>query len=261
MLRAIWQYRHFLSSSIYRELAAQFVRSKLGGLWLILHPLAQVAIYALILSQVLSARLPELSNQYAYAIYLTAGLLAWNLFAEILNRTVNVFVSNGHLMKQVHFPRVTLPAIVLGSCGLNNLLLLLAILSIFLVLGHEFTLALLWLPILMLLVASLAIGLGLILGILNVFIRDIGQVTPVVLQIMFWLTPIVYPISILPAHYLPWLSLSPMYHITLAYQKVLVYGQAPQWADLQGAVIMAIVCATIGLFLFRRASPELVDAL
>jgi len=261
MLNAIWRYRFFLFSSIYRELAAQFIRSKLGGLWLILHPLAQVAIYALILSQVLSARLPELSNQYAYAIYLTAGLLAWNLFSEILVKSVNVFVSNGHLMKQVNFPRVTLPAIVVGSCIVNNLLLLFAVLAIFVVLGHGFTLALLWIPILMALVACLALGLGLILGVLNVFVRDIGQVVPVVLQITFWLTPIVYPLSILPAHYLPWLSLGPMYHITIAYQNVLVYGQPPDMSQLGWIVGVAVLSGIIGLVLFRRASPELVDVL
>jgi len=261
MLRAIWRYRHFLSSSIYRELADQFVRSKLGGLWLVLHPLAQVTIYALILSQVLSARLPELTNQYGYAIYLTAGLLAWNLFNDIMSRTINVFVANGHLMKQVSFPRVTLPAIVAGACGVNNLLLLLAVLVIFVILGHGFSPALVWLPFLMLLVASLGLGLGLILGVLNVFIRDIGQIVPVVLQLMFWLTPIVYPISILPPEYLPWMSVSPMYHIVTAYQEVLVYGRSPDWVSLAPAIITAFVAAILGLALFRRASPELVDAL
>ena len=77
MLLALWHYRHFIFGSIKNEFATRFARSRLGGAWMILHPLAQVAIYALVLSAVLAAKLPGIDNQYAYAIYLMAGMLAW----------------------------------------------------------------------------------------------------------------------------------------------------------------------------------------
>lgn len=103
-LRNLWAYRGFVTSSIRNEFVARFARSRLGGLWMIIHPLAQVAIYALILSNVLAAKLPGIDNPYAYALYLTAGITAWSLFAEIVGRCLTLFIDNGNLMKKMRFP-------------------------------------------------------------------------------------------------------------------------------------------------------------
>ena len=119
----LYRYRYFILSSIRTELRAKFARSSLGGLWMILHPLAQVAIYALILSAVLSSKLPGIDNRYAYAIYLMAGILGWSVFAEIFSRSLNVFVDNGNLLKKMMFPKMALPLTVVGSALLNMAIL------------------------------------------------------------------------------------------------------------------------------------------
>src|SRR6266542_1065217 len=136
MLFGAWRYRYFILSSIKTELRVKFIRSQLGGLWMILNPLAQVLIFAFVLSAVLSAKLPGIANRYAYAIYLMAGILAWSLFIEIVNRCLTLFIDNGNLLKKLVFPRIALPLIVTGSASVNNALLFLAILVIFGVLGH-----------------------------------------------------------------------------------------------------------------------------
>lgn len=261
MFRRLWQYRHFVISSIRNELITRFGRSKLGGLWMIINPLAQVAIYALILSNVLAAKLPGIDNKYAYAIYLMAGLLAWTLFNEIISRCLNLFIEQGNLMKKMSFPRIALPSIVIGSCLLNNILLFAAMLGIFALLGHPFSIAMLWLVPLSLTVVSLALGIGLILGVMNVFLRDIGQVIPILLQIWFWFTPIVYSENIIPESYRHWLILNPLRPITSAYQQVLVYGASPQLDGMAFIAAIALALMLLSLFLFRRASAEMVDAL
>lgn len=259
---SLLKYRHFILSSIRNELVSRFARSKLGGLWMIVNPLAQVAIYALILSNVLAAKLPGMiGNKYAYAIYLMAGLLAWNLFNEIISRCLNIFIENGNLMKKMNFPRITLPTIVAGSCLLNNILLFIAMLGVFALLGHQFNIAMLWLIPLTLIVAMLALSIGLILGIMNVFLRDIGQVTPIIMQMLFWFTPVVYPVSIIPEAYRHWLSLNPMYPLTSAYQQVIVYGNAPSWEGILIIAAVGLILAGISLFMFRRASAEMADSL
>ncbi len=261
MLRSLWQYRNFVISSIRNELASRFARSKLGGMWVIINPLSQVAIYALILSNVLAAKIPGIENKYSYAIYLMAGLLVWTLFSEIVNRCLNLFIEQGNLMKKMSFPRITLPAIVIGSCLLNYILLFVAVLVIFALLGHQFSYAMLWLIPLTLCVVALALGIGLALGVLNVFLRDIGQMVPIVMQVWFWFTPIIYPESIIPESYRYLMNLNPLYPIVSAYHEVLVYNQAPQLFGI--TIILAIAVATLvfSLFLFRRASTEMVDVL
>ena len=261
MLAGAWHYRNFIISSIQTEFRIRFVRSRLGGLWMVLNPLAQVAIFAFILSAVMSARLPGIDNRFAYAIYLTAGMLAWSLFVEIITRCLTIFIDNGNLMKKMAFPRITLPLIVTGSAFVNNVLLLLAILLIFAPLGHYPTAQFLWLPVLMAALTMLGLGLGMILGVLNVFMRDIGQIVPVLLQFGFWFTPIVYMPGTIPEAYRGWLVLNPMYHVVSAYHNVLVFGEAPMWGGIMVVALVGLALLSFALFLFRKAAPEMVDVL
>ena len=261
MLKALWAYRGFVRSSIHNELVARFARSRLGGLWMIIHPLAQVAIYALILSNVLAAKLPGIDNKYAYALYLMAGMLAWNLFSEIVGRCLTLFVEQGNLMKKMSFPRITLPVIVIGSSLLNNALLFAALLLVFALLGHAPTVQMLWIFPLTLTVVGLAVGIGLFFGVINVVVRDIGQVMPIILQVWFWFTPIVYPVSILSDSIRELMRFNPLFPIVTAYQKILVYGKFPDIQVISTTAAVALGLLVLGLFLFRRAAPEMVDAL
>ncbi|MDB5755681.1 MAG: lipopolysaccharide export system, permease protein [Massilia sp.] len=261
MLDGAWRYRYFISSSILTELRIKFVRSRLGGLWMILNPLAQVLIFAFVLSAVMSAKLPGITNRFAYAIYLMAGTLGWSLFAEIINRCLTLFIDSGNILKKLAFPKIALPLIVAGSALVNNILLFLAILLIFGALGHVPGASLLWLPLLTAVTVALALGLGLALGVLNVFMRDIGQVVPVALQFVYWFTPIVYMANIIPAHYRGWLVFNPLIPIVTGYQDVLLYGRAPDWIGLARTGMIAAAMLLLALLLFRKASPEMVDQL
>lgn len=261
MLTGAWHYRNFIISSISTEFRIRFVRSRLGGLWMVLNPLAQVAIFAFVLSAVMSARLPGIDNRFAYAIYLTAGMLAWSLFVEIITRCLTIFIDNGNLMKKMVFPRIALPLIVTGAAFVNNVLLLTAILLIFAPIGHYPSLQLIWLPLLMAAVTMLGLGVGLVLGVLNVFVRDIGQVVPILLQFLFWFTPIVYMPDIIPEAYRGWLALNPMYHVVRAYHSILVFREPPLLAGVIVVALAGMVLLMLALFLFRKAAPEMVDAL
>jgi len=261
MLSGAWRYRFFISSSIRTELRTKFVRSRLGGLWMILNPLAQVMIFAFVLSAVLSSKLPGITNRYAYAIYLMAGTLGWSLFSEIVNRCLTLFIDNANILKKLSFPRIALPCIVVGSALVNNILLFLAVLLIFGVLGHVPGTALLALPVLMLLTIALGLGFGLGLGVLNVFMRDVGQVVPVVMQFLYWFTPVVYMANIIPEAYRSWLALNPLVPIVVAYHDVLLYDRMPQAGALLGVAAVAVVLLFVSLVLFRKASAEMVDQL
>lgn len=256
-----WQYRHFIISSIRNELTSQFIRSKLGGLWMVINPLVMVCIYAFVLSAVLSAKFDGIDNEYAYAIYLTSGIIGWTLFSDIITRCLGLFISNGNLMKKMVMPKAALPLISTGTAMTNNLLLVIASMGIFFFLGHNPGVNALWLPVITAIMILFALGIGLISGVINVFVRDVGQLIPIVLQLMFWFTPIVYPASIIPAQFRDYLTFNPVYSLITAYHDVLAFNRTPDLTSLALVAAGSLVLIAIGLFMVRRANAEMVDVL
>ena len=262
MINDVWRYRQFIVSSIQSELATRFVRSRLGGLWMVINPLAQVLMYALILSAVLSAKLPGMEGtRFAYAIYLLAGILGWTLFAEVVERCSRVFIDNAEIMKKMVFPRICLPLIVVGTALLNNFFLFAAGFLVFMALGHTPGSNIVWLPVVVAVNLGLAAGLGLILGVFNVFVRDVGQMVGLALQYGFWFTPIVYMPAILPENFQVLLRFNPLYWVVTGYQNILVFQGPPHWKGLFLVSAVAVLLLVSALYLFRRAAPEMVDVL
>ena len=262
MLTSIWRYRHFILSSIQSEFRSRFVRSRLGGLWMIVHPLAQAAIFALVLGKLMAAKLPGMAQtKFAYPIYLLSGMLAWSLFSEVITRCLTLFIDKGNLLKKIVFPRICLPLIVAGSALFNNLLLFFATVVVFGALGHSSGIQMIWVPLLMLITLALSLAIGIILGVLNVFIRDIGQVVPILLQLGFWGTPIVYSPDILPEAFRRYLLINPIATLVQNFQNAMLFNKAPHFVGLGylAPVIFLLFCGAF--FIFRRTSSEMVDVL
>lgn len=260
-LRMLWSYRGFIIGSIQREFQARYRNSLFGATWAILSPLAMIAIYTIVFSQIMRARLPGLDPTFGYSIYLCAGLLTWGLFAEIANRAQNMFIENADLLKKLSFPRLCLPVVVVGSASLNFAIVF-GLFTIFLLLSGNFPgwpfLALG--PVLMILV-FLAVGLGIALGVLNVFFRDVGHAFAIFLQFWFWLTPIVYPASVLPSKIQSSLALNPLISLMAAFQDILAAGKWPNWSSLLPTAVFAATVSVFGLTLFRRRAGEMIDEL
>lgn len=261
MLTSLWNYRHFIRASILSDLRGRFARSKLGGLWFVIHPLAQAMIFAFILAGVMAARLPGIEGKAAYPVYLLAGTAAWSLFSEILNRSLSVFIDNASVLKKIAFPRLCLPVIVWGSALLTHALLLLAIGVVFLFFGYFPHWTWIALPMGALVISMLAFGIGVLAGIFNVFARDVGQIVGISLGLWFWVTPIVYPIETLPPAARFVVELNPMTPLVRFYQDILLRHQWPDLLSLAYPALLGAAMMTLSLFVFRRASPEMVDAL
>ncbi len=261
MLAALWRYRGFVLGSVRREFQAKYRNTALGAAWTVLNPLAMIVVYTVIFAQVMRSKLPGSDSSLAYSIYLCAGVLTWGLFAEIVGRAQTMFLEQANLIKKISFPRAALPVIVVLNAGLNFAIIF-ALFTAFLVVSGNFPgwVYLAVLPLLLLQVA-LAIGLGLVLGILNVFFRDVGQFFAIFIQFWFWFTPIVYPASILPAGLRALLVWNPMAAVVAAYQAVLVTARAPDWASLLPALGCALALCLLGLRLFRKRAGEMVDEL
>jgi lipopolysaccharide transport system permease protein len=261
MLRGLWSYRGFVLGSVKREFQSKYANAMLGAAWSLLSPLAMIAVYTVIFAQVMHSKLPGTDSTFAYSIYLCAGILAWGLFAEIVGRGQTVFIEQANLIKKISFPRICLPLIVVLN-ALVNFGIIFGLFTLFLAFSGNFPG---WvfaavLPVLALQVL-LAVGIGMIAGVLNVFFRDVGQFVAIALQFWFWLTPIVYPASILPPGVRAVLGWNPMAALVQAWQDILVKGAAPDWPALARVALLALLLCIFGLRLFRKRSGEMVDEL
>jgi len=261
MFRALWAYRGFIMGSVKREFQSKYRNSLLGGAWMVLNPLAMIIVYTVIFSQIMRARLPGIDSSYAYSIYLCAGILTWGVFAEITGRAQNTFIENANLLKKLSFPRLCLPVIVVAN-ALVNFAIVFGLFTLFLIATGNFPgLPFLALIPMLLLLVLFAIGLGITLGILNVFFRDIGQFFGIVLTFWFWLTPIVYPASILSETVQSWIRFNPMAAMMDAFQTILVQQQWPNWVNVWPALVISIILCLLGFSLFRKHAGEMVDEL
>lgn len=261
IFRAIWAYRGFILGSVKREFQSKYRNSLLGAAWTIINPLSMIIVYTVIFSQLMRAKLPGVDSSFAYSIYLCAGTLTWGLFAEIVGRGQNAFLENANLLKKLSFPRLCLPVVVVANASLNFAIIF-GLFTVFLLISGNFPglpyLAVI--PVLTILVLF-AIGLGITLGVLNVFFRDVGQFFGIFLSFWFWFTPIVYPIAILPEKLQPYMNLNPMTRLMAAFQVILVNGQWPNWYSLWPVIVLAAMLCLTGFGLFRRHAGEMVDEL
>jgi len=261
MVKALWAYRGFIQGSVKREFQSKYRNSLLGAAWTIINPLAMIVVYTVIFSQIMRAKLPGVDSTFAYSIYLCAGILSWGLFAEITTRSQNMFLENANLLKKLTFPRLCLPVTVVAT-GLLNFGIVFGLFTGFLLITNNFpgTVYVALFPVLSLLVVF-AVGLGILLGVLNVFFRDVGQFFGIFITFWFWLTPIVYPQSILPERIQALMAFNPMAAIITAVQDVLVRGAWPQWGQLIYSMGVAAALCLLGLHVFRKRAGEMVDEL
>jgi len=261
MLESLWTYRGFILGSVKREFQLKYRNSLLGAAWTVLNPLAMIVVYTVIFSEVMRARLPGVDSTYAYSVYLCAGILTWGLFSEIVGRCQTMFIENANLLKKISFPRMCLLVIIVLSACLNFAIIF-GLFTLFLLLSNNFPgWSYLGLIPLLIIQAAFSIGLGVTVGVLNVFFRDVGQFMGIFLQFWFWLTPIVYSLNTLPEIMRPYLIWNPMASLMIAYQGILVGGIWPDWDSLWLIGLLAIGLCSLGMHLFRRYVGDMVDEL
>ncbi len=258
----LWQWRGFIASSVGRELQARYARSLLGGVWLILPPLVMIAVYAVVFTHLMrGAGLPD-HGPYTYSVFLCAGMLTWQWFSELLTRALAVFTQHAALIRKTTVPWVVLltcdALVATAGLAIQVLLLVALLLGVGLWPGWSLVAAL---PVLFV-QGLLAVAIGLLLSGFQVLFRDVGLAVPLVLQFLFWLTPIVYPSGILPSALTPWLGWNPLIPIVEAYQSIVVpgYGQI-DWLAIGHTALIALAILALALILVRRNLGAIRDEL
>lgn len=230
-----------------RDFAERFAGSVLGSLWAIIWPMVNLFIYIVIFGKIMGARLPGSSQMNAYGIYLAAGLIPWTAFAATINRCTSVFLRKKHIITKVNTSFSSLLLHVCLSETVTYVISMLIFLMILVFQGYDFSRTFWLLPFLYYLQQLLALGLGLLAAVLNVFIRDVGQITGVILQLWFWFTPIVYISDILPEMVQTLISYNPAFILIDSYHKIFVFNDYPSFRAL---VVLTVVTHLILFFSF-----------
>jgi lipopolysaccharide transport system permease protein len=228
---------------------------------MVLQPLSQILVFTLVFSQVMRSRIPGLDGSFGYSIFLCAGLLTWGFFADLVGRYQNMFLENANLIKKINFPRICIPVIALFNAGINFIIIASLFIGFTLLVGSFPGGVLILIVPVLLLQTTLAMGLGMTIGVLNVFFRDIGHLFAIVLQFWFWLTPIVYPLQSLPVWAQEIVNLNPMTPLITAYQSIVVQGEPPLWTSLMPSCIFACLFCLSGMYLFKIRAGEMIDEL
>ena len=252
-LRHLYAYRGLLRGLVKRDLQIKYKGSVLGVAWSLLHPLVMAAVYTVAFRYVMRVPIE------AFPLFLLSGLLPWMFFTGALGAATSSIVDNGTLVRKVAFPRVVLPLGAVSSQLVQFLLMYTVIVPVALAVGVGLSPALAALVPLVALQAAFTTGLALLMATAYVFARDARHLLEVVLQIWFWLTPIVYAVSLIPERIGRWLQWNPMLHFVTAYQEVAVRQAVPSLATFALLTALAAVSLTLGWTVFGRAQRRFAE--
>ena len=255
-LREIWAYRELFFFLVWRDIKVRYAQTVLGALWAILQPVMTMLVFTVIFG--LFAKIP--SDGIPYPVFALAALVPWTFFSTALTTSSSSLISNPELISKIYFPRLVIPfAPVLAALldfGIAFVVLLIVMLG-FGVTPHLSAIAVV--PFLLVLIVMTALGVGCWLSALNIQYRDVKQVTPLLMQIWMYASPIIYPLSMIPERFRPIYALNPMVGVIAGFRSVLVgTGEIP-WMPLGISMAMATVLLISGALFFRRTERVFAD--
>jgi lipopolysaccharide transport system permease protein len=254
-MNELYRYRELVWVWGLREIRVRYKQAFLGVAWAILQPLVMMTVFTLVFSRF--AKVP--TDGIPYPIFSYSALLPWSLLSTAITFGVPSLVTNFSLVVKTYFPREVLP---LGAVGASLFDFLVAS-SIFVVLlvyyRIEVKSTILWLPIILLLQLVLISGLALAGSALLILYRDMRFIVPLGLQIWLYLTPVIYPVTVVPDQYRLLYMLNPMAGIITAYRQVILYGQPPTWSYLAISGVEALLIFLLGYLMFKKLEPSFAD--
>lgn len=259
-IRLILSHRHLILSMAKRDLASQYIGSFLGLIWTVVHPIVLIFVFWVVFS--LGFRVQP-TNDVPFVVWLTAGLAAWFVFSEIIGGSVGVLVGNANLIKKTVFPSQILPVTKVLACCVTHCIFLLVLLG--LILFQKLPFSLYYLQFFYYLAGMIVFALGFAWAVaaLNVFLRDVGQIVAVILQVGMWATPILWDINIMPAKVQTILKLNPMFYIVQGYRESFLYF-IPFWAHPKQTLYFWCVSGMMflmGAVIFKKLKPQFADVL
>jgi lipopolysaccharide transport system permease protein len=263
MIHNLWTRRYLIWQFTLREVQYRYRGSYLGVLWSLITPLLMLLVYTFVFSVIFRVRWTDSASEsfMDFALILFSGLIAFNVFSECITRAPLLIVGTPNYVKKVVFPLEILPVSVLGSAMFHSFVSLGIVLAGLLISSGRLHWTLLYLPLAYLPLIALTLGLSWLLASLGVFIRDIGNFIGIAIQLLFFLTPIIYPISAVPEVVRPIFQLNPLTVIVENFRRVVMWGLSPDWPWLGGMTLISGLIMLGGYMWFMKIKRAFADVI
>ena len=242
-----------------RELLGRYKGSALGIAWAVLTPVVMIAIFTFIFAGIFGARFGANDTHWDYALYLFCGLLPWSMFQESVQQSANTILAHSNLVKRVVFPLEALPAAQVFAALGSQLFATIALLIATIIIRQRLEITSLWLPVLLIPQLLFALGCAWLVASLGVFLRDITQGIMLLLMAWMYLTPIIYPESIVPERFRTFINLNPFTSLIRSYRRIFLDGFAPDWRGLAYFTAFALLIFLFGYWWFARTRKSFAD--
>ena len=260
LARSVWRARSVVRALVARDLRGRYVGSALGSAWSLLHPLLQLLTYTFVFATVMKVRVTTAAGtDVPFVLYLACGLFPWLAVQEGVLRSATALVDNPTLVKRVVFPVELLPVQLVAGAVVQQAIATAILLVFMAVAGFPPRPSLAALPFLMLVQLLFTIGLGWCVAALHVYFRDTAQALGVVMPIWFYLTPILYPVDLVPPALRPVLALNPLTALVQAYRDVMLHGVWPTGLAVLWLATASVLAFAVGARFFAGARGEFAD--
>jgi lipopolysaccharide transport system permease protein len=253
-LRELWAYRELLFFLTWRDIRVRYKQAVLGMGWVVLQPLLMTLVFTVFLGVIV--RVP--SDGVPYPIFAYAGLQLWTFFSSAISGSGNSLVGNAHLITKVYFPRLLVPLASILARMVDLLVALVMLIGLMIYFRVGVSSALLMAPVLIILLALLALGLGMWTSALNVKYRDVGIALPVFIQLWMFVSPVVYPLTLVPARWRLIYSLNPLVGIIEGFRAAL-FGKSFNWPALGISTIVTAALLLYAGYVFKRREKTFAD--
>jgi lipopolysaccharide transport system permease protein len=259
----LWKYRDLIRQLTWREIVGRYKGSFIGLGWSLIQPLLMLCVYTFVFSVIFKARwgIETDEGRLGFALALFIGLITFGIFSEVVNSTPSLMVTNVNYVKKVVFPLEILPFVRLLS-ALINALFSLAVLLVGILYAHRFInwtvilLPLVWLPMMM-----FSLGFGYFLASLGVFIRDVGATIGILTTMLFFMTPIFYPISAVPGKLRIFLRINPIAIFVEDARRVALWGLMPDWPWFFSGLALSVIVLVFGFVWFIKSKKAFADVM
>ena len=255
IIKNLYNYRELLKTNIKKDVGGKYKHSFLGVLWSFISPLLQIAVYALVFQVILKS---DIEN---YTVYLCCGLIPWQYFSAVILRGAASIIDNGNIIKKVYFPREILPISVVTSEGVNFLISTIIILGFVIFGGVGLSINILWYFLILAIQYIVSIGFAFIVSSLSVYFRDLLHLLGIIIQLLFYATPIVYSINSVPQGFQWIVKINPMSYLIEAYRNIFYNKMPPDPKGLIIAFTMGIVLCIAGYIIFTKLEKKFAEEL